>query len=406
MAQGKRWYILAISLFLMDIFLCATVYEEKYDLPKLVKYIFSLGSIVTITYVCLSNKVKQSESGQKSKVLLFFTLWTLFLLASSPYENLMYFQKVFAARYYFLPFLIPILVMSADLDPEYYISILRLTKRLLVILIGYQLFIIITGLNFETWYEQSQILSMLQLGSALLLFVSHLYKNTKLSIAIVTSYIFLLFIYSYWGRRGISIEIFLTLILFACMRLSTKYSNFNVKKSYIASIFLLIAGAIVIFTTYASELYVFQRGIDFSSVMFSRDNVWIDFFTDFTKTQDWVFGRGLNGTIKRSIILSEIGETIETGYLYYLLKGGLLYLVPLLVIFFRAIYLGLFRSKNDLSKAFALIILIQLYNMAAFGLPDFSSKYSIVWLCVSGCFSWKLRNIDNNELMYKLIQRG
>ena len=111
-----------------------------------------------------------------------------------------------------------------------------------------------------------------------------------------------------------------------------------------------------------------------------------DFNNDFTSNNDWIFGRGLEGRVYRSIHSEGSSETIENGFLTILLRGGLLYLVPFILILLRASYLGLFCSRNDLAKALGCIILIHFLGMFAFNLPDYSGQYILVWISVSACY--------------------
>jgi hypothetical protein len=132
----------------------------------------------------------------------------------------------------------------------------------------------------------------------------------------------------------------------------------------------------------------------------SREVVFRDFFSDFKSTKDWIFGRGIDGKILRTINIEQgiRGDTIENGFLTIILKGGLLYAIPFTFILLRASYLGFFRSKNDLSKALASICLIHIIMMFYSSIPEYSTRYIFIWISVSACFTPQIREYSNEEI--------
>lgn len=146
----------------------------------------------------------------------------------------------------------------------------------------------------------------------------------------------------------------------------------------------------------------------------TRDLVYTDFFADFKKDDDWLFGRGLLGpTYSDDFIIIQILDAhegdvfgfpmgyrteIECGYLMYILKVGLLGLGLFLFIAFRAIFLALFFSKNYLVKGFAFIIVEWLISMYPYGIPEYHPSYILFWLCVGACLSERMRSLDNSEI--------
>jgi hypothetical protein len=92
----------------------------------------------------------------------------------------------------------------------------------------------------------------------------------------------------------------------------------------------------------------------------------------------------------------------ENGFITILLKGGLLYSIPFILIFLRASYLGLTKSNNELVKALASLILIQVMYMFTWGLPTFSTQYIFIWISVSACFTPEVREYSNEQI-YQVI---
>ena len=115
------------------------------------------------------------------------------------------------------------------------------------------------------------------------------------------------------------------------------------------------------------------------------------FFLDFynSPVEDWIFGRGMDGGYRQSVVdeatgeVSEIRNVIETGYLNMLLKGGILYIVLVLLLMFYALSKG-FKSKHKECIYISLILstyLIDLYTTNP--VCAYSVRSIIFWFCIS-----------------------
>ena len=126
------------------------------------------------------------------------------------------------------------------------------------------------------------------------------------------------------------------------------------------------------------------------------------FYLDMTK-KDWLVGRGMNGTFFCPTGVTEDGYRlgIETDYLTIILKGGIISLGLLFLITVPAVFLGLFYSKNILTKASACWILLWLINLFPSTVTTFSLSYLLVWICVAICFSKAIREMPEKELKEK-----
>ena len=122
-------------------------------------------------------------------------------------------------------------------------------------------------------------------------------------------------------------------------------------------------------------------------------------YADMT-TNDWIIGKGINGkyfcpTIDNVNDATGYRESIETGYLQIILKGGLVSLTLLLLILIPAVYKGLFNSKNVLSKSAAIWIFLWIIYLKPIVGNTFSMHYLIVWIAVGICYSKKIRNMSD-----------
>ena len=104
--------------------------------------------------------------------------------------------------------------------------------------------------------------------------------------------------------------------------------------------------------------------------------------------------------MKNSILKdsTQMGDFIENGFLFVILKGGLLYLMPMLIILIYSAFIGWFNTKNDLTKAFSALILIQILGMFSFNLPMLTARYILVWIAVPICLSKQIRKLNNQTI--------
>lgn len=179
---------------------------------------------------------------------------------------------------------------------------------------------------------------------------------------------------------------------------------YNAKKKYLiiaSSVILLLLGI-----NYVNDNFIKRSNTVFSFLMDrgvedTRTGVELYFFADLT-TRDWIIGKGIKGKYY-SPNVEENQKTnyrfvIETGYLQTILRGGLISLLLILVIAIPAIFLGLFYSKNTLSKAAGLWILLWLLYLYPATMEAFTLYYLIFWISIGICYSKILRNIPEKTL--------
>lgn len=115
------------------------------------------------------------------------------------------------------------------------------------------------------------------------------------------------------------------------------------------------------------------------------------FFLDFFNSpiEDWIFGRGMNGGYLQKVVNESTGEVsdtrsvIETGYLNMILKGGLLYVLIILLIMFYTISKGI-KTKRKEYIYIAIILstyLIDLYTTNPVCI--YSVRSIIFWFIIS-----------------------
>jgi len=237
---------------------------------------------------------------------------------------------------------------------EYFAKILGLPAGFLLLTYNYQsnprkliaLFIIAVGVGF----------SILRARRALLFMT-------------ITPLVLSYLLYLYGGRKRILLIIF----------------------SIFIGIFAVLYGIKVYNDNRNGMFYLISERINENT----RSEVESNFYYDMT-TQDWIIGRGINGQYFSPGI--DLGDTsgyramIETDYLNIILKGGIISLALLILIALPAVILGLFFSKNLLSKAAAFWILLWLMELYPANVNSFSLNHLLVWISIGICYSREIRN--------------
>jgi hypothetical protein len=392
--------LLVYSFLSLNLFQWISIVEIKYGIPAFVKYILSVFVLGTLIYNLISAPSKPKYGKIFYAVIIIFILWSIYILvaAALKFTSTFYIQRVLGQRYFYLPYLIPLLILYTKFDIEFFSYYFHFTYKLIILALVIQLSVIFLGISREDWYEQTHRIGIFDIGSGLLLLMAHISRKKQISYVILLYFIIAVFIFSYYGRRGPLVENLLLMVFMIILRIRSPFSQAGDRKIIYFYVFLLMIILLLTFGNLVRSIYVFQRGFNQDAWEASRGNVMEDFLTDFISRTDWIFGRGIDGTILRTISADGIEKLIENGFLTIILKGGLLYLIPMLIILLRACFLGFFKSSNDLAKALAALIFIHIISMFSFGLPDYSVHYILIWISASVCFSDDIRNISNEEL--------
>ncbi|WP_242092375.1 hypothetical protein [Aestuariivivens sediminicola] len=184
---------------------------------------------------------------------------------------------------------------------------------------------------------------------------------------------------------------------------------------YIVAVFILVL--IWVFTIgYDYVSNIISSIVDFQD---SRTFLFAEIFADLNKTEA-IFGRGSLGTyysdfFERTrrywIFMGQKGWagdvperiTVEVGYLQVILKGGLILLILNLLIYFQAIYLALFRSRNKFIKRLGYyILLITMLSLVSFR-PAFTPTFIFLWMAIGTVLVKKYRVMNDNEINQMVI---
>lgn len=180
--------------------------------------------------------------------------------------------------------------------------------------------------------------------------------------------------------------------------------NFN-KKSAIKC----FGGICVVFFLYSLSNYNFDISLldNTFQVLFgridqdTRSGTEMDFYKDFTAI-DWIVGRGVNGTY-RSLAVSDIDSlqriVCETGYLNFILHGGVVLLVPYLFLLLNSIFKGLKKANNSFPRCCSLYLLYSIVLLYPGGFPALSMTGVLQWLCIYVCQSTRIREMSEDNFV-------
>ena len=176
-------------------------------------------------------------------------------------------------------------------------------------------------------------------------FVPMRYKWSAIFTAVFMGFLYLLF-----GRRG---GVFMSILYFSGMfylYLEQSKSSFRFVKMIFVVAIMTVAYLLVknysdsFFSIFYDRLFEDSRGRVEQALIKTLD-----------KEDVWLYGKGIEGTYEERHF-KDPRYAHETGYLYLILKGGILYLFFYVSLLLHAAYLGFFKTRNRLTKALALYV--------------------------------------------------
>ena len=126
--KNKR---LVYGFIILNLFIFSSTFESLLNIPNIVKYIFSIISIFL-----LFNFYKKSQKIKFDSIVVYlfaylFLLVSIYLLISSIRFELFYLQEVFAERFFFMPYLLPLLFLFVRYDLYFFKRLLQFSYILI-----------------------------------------------------------------------------------------------------------------------------------------------------------------------------------------------------------------------------------------------------------------------------------
>ena len=298
-------------------------------------------------------------------------------------------------------FLLPLIVVFSMRK-----EILNELYEILKIILAISIFVSIYKIIIFDIYSFNFLL-ILQCISFLYLYFPYIKNKRFLNLIIFGTALMLILLYIN-GERALFLSILFSLFSF----IGIKYikSKYILKTSII--LIIVISCLILIYGLYYKvsifEVIKLYFSDDNDIAVDSRTFLYFEFSEDFFRHNSWLFGKGILGSYysetmdiamsngEYSDFKNRIG--IETGFLQYILKGGLLYLISYMLLLIFAIFNALKYSKNDFLKIAALILAGRFFISTISEYPCFDLKNIVVWILIGLCINKKTLNLSNDDV--------
>lgn len=385
-----------------------------------------------IVVLSLSKSYRRGLSADISKTFSFFFVWTIFMIlrgslvgnvgvGSDPsIQGII--QRATLSRFGAFAYLIPFIALyEFPLNNFYYL------KRV-AILFG------LIAIFMSIFYRENIIYGIISNGSTLMdgnddseMTVRNLITALFPGYGLILFFLFCFsYIKGYWsylfpiamiiffismaiggsrGQSGFNLA-YMLFFFFLIVKYPVQFNSGNHKKNSRVFWYIILTAAFIyllyfLYTKTAAFDFVLERAFGEKTLRGeitdgSRDILRRDMIKDFNDSPlAWIFGRGVNGAYD-TMHLSTGGRRMwmEWGYLYLILKGGVVYLFLYVYCMVHAAYKGFFKSNNSLSKGLAFMCVALLLNLLSVGSePQFSSLFVMSW------FSFGLLERENIRMM-------
>lgn len=211
------------------------------------------------------------------------------------------------------------------------------------------------------------------------------------------------------GRRSSTASILLVLLAGFYLFSTAKSKSSKLPRTILLLSIVIVAGYYVA-THMDTTFSIMSSRLDIDN----RSDLAEDMIADFNNTPlDWIWGRGNHGYYKCSWI--DVNNTevagrqgmrtsMETGYMYFILVGGIVNLLLYITCLLKAARYGWNHSNNYFVKAFAVYLVIKVVELVPFGLPAFDLSYLMVWIGIAICYTdyyCKMTDDDVRTIIFK-----
>ena len=417
--RREHWMMLAVFLYSCNGVL-------KYYLPNALSNAIMMFAAVTFILVMVTNIKGMNLAGATGTFYAFLILWSLWLTFHMffiadvrktfvEYHGLTTYLLAYFGGSMFLPNLMPFVILTFPRGYRFDFCYLWQIMLLMGILYCcYYPFAFWNMTHFswtfdvvagEEWgskgtygdFISNSTIGISSITPAVIMVYFKKYIKPKQWNMFFVAYVGSLLLNAYMARRG-GLVLGLLYLSLAWITYSLSDRSTSKLKMLIMAL-LVVALCVALFTHFSDSFFstLVERGDEDS-----RSGVEDDFYADMNKASDWWFGRGWFGTYYEPAYKSyRMG--VETGYLTLILRGGLLYLVPYILILGMSFFNGYFRSNNLFCKSFAIMCLMQIVSLYPFGLPAFNFFHFIIWIGVWICNSKSFRSSSNKIIMKKVF---
>ena len=396
---------LIILFAAIPIFVLNSFHISGFNVEKLLITFMLLSSVILLITFSLIKRENVHYIVHPYFKVLFFLLfvWSCFIILRSLSFNVTDLMSLFGLPLFAWAWITPLMIVFG-FNIFNWIYIFKFLGKLL--LVGS---ILTIGFITLFWEKYAFGLSVL-LKFYPVLFLTFSYQTSRYKKIILLAILCFILVSFVTSTRIAFVYMLLTLVFFSVQFFKNKYISLY-KKFFIAGFFILslLALSIQIPTLYNKISNNKEVTTD------TRTFLFVEMFSDMSDSELLV-GRGALGTyyspyfdmLKRAGVEGGDAATRsanEVGYLQMILKGGYIIVVLYLLILIPAAYLGIFKSKNIISKMSGYLIFIYLLLWTISYLPAYSPEFLFLWMAVGTTISLTARNITDDELQ-KYMKRG
>lgn len=400
--RTEHWIAISISLYLVSKLIA-------FYLPSAFGRLFLYPSCLLYIGILISRWKGIPLIGISRKLYLMMLVWTLILtirmllyqdfspfLTGTTHGVISIISFLFSSQHFF-PHLLPLCICcfprNYDFDLAY---LVRLSYCLSFLFLMCSPFALTTmgsvDIKQTGLTDEMDILSVMRRLAPAAIFI-YFKKYTQKSewILLIFVYVFGLVLTAYMGRRGGTATAIFYLFMFWYVYSMKGNVGAKIKTFFIGFVFFIIAIVVIENTKDSIFSHIIERGMEDN-----RSDRNEDLILDLDNGGGWLFGRGWLGIYYDSVY--GYRPYIETGILQLILRGGLLYSIPYVLLLCASFINGFFHTKNYLCKSFGAVALVQLFSLYPFGVPAFSMAYFLMWIGVMMCNNPTIRRYDDNQI--------
>lgn len=396
----KSFIIIYLSLLL------SVIFAEAY-IAKLIIPIFIWGGVLPMIYLYINDATSLAKDGKCILNIYIVTacLWIArcyIIDDNSRFTGTPTLTIFGSLRFGVFMYLLPLMFLFSRID------MLRHIESTLKVLIAVSvLLIIISCREIMNGVSPSSLLWIY----ASIFIIPFLYyiNNRKKYIVLLLTFLVIFYIVD---ERAVFINFALCLIGFMCIKI--KIRRLYLKVAFYLGILLSVA--ILVYSLYygvsifevLSSLYSNETKL----VNDTRSFIFYELADDLNKNNQWLFGKGMLGTCYSPYFDNTIDDNadsayrigVEVGFLQYLLKGGLFYLILIMATSIIAIYRAFFKSNNSFCKTIGFMILANFVLSCVSQGPALNPYNFYLWIMIGFCYSKTALDLSDMEI-FRLINQ-
>lgn len=391
------------SYIIIYIFLFLSVFFVNTFLFKLIIPFVILMDIIVLIFLYINNSFIKPLT-EKGKIIMRIYIITAFLWVIRSYfiDTNSYFSgtpilTIFGSlRFGIFMYLLPLMFLFSRLD------MINLIFKTLKISIFISILLLLLSANDILNGVSPKSLLWFSTSIFIIPFIYYIHNNNIYILILLTIATACYLI----DERAVLINFIFCLFGYFCLKL--RLPKFFFKIAFYIGIILSII--ILIYSLYygisifeiLSSLYSDETTL----VKDTRSFIFYELANDLSKNNEWIFGKGILGVCYSPYFdnsLTGDGDSpyrigLEIGFLQYLLKGGLYYMILFMITSIIAIYNALFKSNNNFMKLIGIILLSNFVMSCISQTPEMNPYSFYLWIMIGFCYIKYILELSDNDI--------